>query len=349
MPRRNLTIEDFDYALPGELVAQAPAATRSASRLLHVDGERLADRRFVDLVDLVAPGDVVVMNDTRVMRARVAGRKPSGGRVELLVERIVGPNEAWAQLKASHLPRIGGTVLFDDGARATVLERDGGFFRLRIEADRAIDAWLERHGELPLPPYIARAADAADAERYQTVYARVPGAVAAPTAGLHFDLATLDALEAKGARLAQVTLHVGAGTFLPVRDGNLDTHRMHAERFTIPATTVATIEAARAAGGRVLAVGTTTLRALEAAAAGGSLAAGDAETDLFIRPGFRFRVVDRLLTNFHLPRSTLMVLVAAFAGLATIRRAYEHAIETRYRFFSYGDAMLLEKSTRPAN
>ena len=345
MPRRNLTIEDFDYALPGELVAQAPAATRSASRLLHVDGGLLVDRRFTDIVDLVAPGDVVVMNDTRVLRARIVGRKPSGGRVEMLVERIVGAHEAWAQLKASHLPRIGGTVLFDDGARATVLERDGGFFRLRIEADRAIDAWLERHGELPLPPYIARAADAADAERYQTVYARVPGAVAAPTAGLHFDLATLDALEAKGARLAQVTLHVGAGTFLPVRDGNLDTHRMHAERFTIPATTVATIEAARAAGGRVLAVGTTTLRALEAAAAGGSLAAGDAETDLFIRPGFRFRVVDRLLTNFHLPRSTLMVLVAAFAGLGSIRRAYDHAIAARYRFFSYGDAMLLEKST----
>ena len=349
MTERNLTIDDFDYALPGELVAQAPAATRSASRLLHVDGERLVDRRFVDLVDLVAPGDVVVMNDTRVLRARIVGRKPSGGRVEMLVERIVGAHEAWAQLKASHLPRVGGTVLLDDGARATVLERDQGFFRLRIDADQPIDAWLERHGELPLPPYIARPADAADAERYQTVYARVPGAVAAPTAGLHFDRATLDALEAKGVRLAHVTLHVGAGTFLPVRDGNLDTHRMHAERYTIPATTVATIDAARTSGGRVLAVGTTSLRALEAAAAGGALVAGDGETDLFIRPGYRFRVVDRLLTNFHLPRSTLMVLVAAFAGLATIRRAYAHAIDTRYRFFSYGDAMLLEKSTRPAD
>jgi S-adenosylmethionine:tRNA ribosyltransferase-isomerase len=345
MPERKLTLDDFDYALPGELVAQAPAATRSASRLLHVDGERLADRTFVDLVDLVAPGDVVVMNDTRVLRARVTGRKPSGGRVELLVERIVGTHEAWAQLKASHLPRVGGTVLLDDGARATVLERDGGFFRLRIDADRALDAWLERHGELPLPPYIARPANASDAERYQTVYARVPGAVAAPTAGLHFDQATLDALDAKRVRLAHVTLHVGAGTFLPVRDGNLDTHRMHAERYTIPAPTVAAIDAARAAGGRVLAVGTTTLRALEAAAAGGTLRAGEGETDLFVRPGFRFRVVDRLLTNFHLPRSTLMVLVAAFAGLENIRRAYAHAIAGRYRFFSYGDAMLLEKST----
>ena len=349
MPRRNLTIEDFDYALPGELVAQAPAAMRSASRLLHVDGGLLVDRRFTDIVDLVAPGDVVVMNDTRVLRARIVGRKPSGGRVEMLVERIVGAHEAWAQLKASHLPRLGGTVLLDDGARATVLERDQGFFRLRIDADQAIDAWLERHGELPLPPYIVRPADAADAERYQTVYARVPGAVAAPTAGLHFDQATLDALEAKGARLAHVTLHVGAGTFLPVRDGNLETHRMHAERYTIPATTIAAIDAARTAGGRVLAVGTTSLRALEAAAAEGELGAGDGETDLFIRPGYRFRVVDRLLTNFHLPRSTLMVLVAAFAGLATIRRAYAHAIDQRYRFFSYGDAMLLEKATRPAD
>ena len=349
MPERTLKLDDFDYALPAELVAQAPAATRSASRLLHVDGERLADRRFVDLVDLVAPGDVVVMNDTRVMRARVAGRKPSGGRVELLVERIVGPNEAWAQLKASHLPRVGGTVILDDGALATVLARDGGFFRLRIDADRALDAWLELHGELPLPPYIARPADASDAERYQTVYARVPGAVAAPTAGLHFDRATLDALEAKGVRLAHVTLHVGAGTFLPVRDGNLDTHRMHAERYTVPATTVAAIDAARAAGGRVLAVGTTTLRSLEAAAAGGTLRAGEGETDLFVRPGFDFRVVDRLLTNFHLPRSTLVVLVAAFAGLGTIRRAYAHAIAERYRFFSYGDAMLLEKTTSAAD
>ena len=345
MTARKLTLDDFDYALPGELVAQAPASTRSASRLLHVDGERLADRRFVDLVDLVAPGDVVVMNDTRVLRARVAGRKPSGGRVELLVERIVGAHEAWAQLKASHLPRVGGTVLLDGGACATVLERDGGFFRLRIDADAALDAWLEAHGELPLPPYIARPADASDAERYQTVYARVPGAVAAPTAGLHFDRATLDALEAKGVRLAHVTLHVGAGTFLPVRDGDLDAHRMHAERYAIPGPTVAAIDAAQAAGGRVLAVGTTTLRALEAAAAGGSLREGTGETDLFVRPGFRFRVVDRLLTNFHLPRSTLMVLVAAFAGLEPIRRAYAHAVAARYRFFSYGDAMLLEKST----
>ena len=339
-----LTLDDFDYALPQALIAQSPAASRSASRLLHVDGDRLEDLAFRDLVARVAPGDTVVMNDTRVIRARVAGRKPSGGRVELLVERIVGADEAWAQLKASHLPRVGGAVLLDGGARATVLERDGGFFRLRIDADAPLDAWLEAHGAMPLPPYIARPASDEDAERYQTVYARVPGAVAAPTAGLHFDDAVLDALRARGARLATVTLHVGAGTFLPVRDGDLANHRMHRERYTIPPATVEAIGAARAAGGRVLAVGTTTLRALEAAALGGALAAGDGETDLFVRPGFRFRVVDRLLTNFHLPRSTLLVLVAAFAGHATIRRAYAHAIERGYRFFSYGDAMLLERA-----
>ncbi|MEO8485178.1 MAG: tRNA preQ1(34) S-adenosylmethionine ribosyltransferase-isomerase QueA [Betaproteobacteria bacterium] len=344
MPDRPLTLDDFDYALPPELVAQAPAATRSASRMLHVDGARLVDRRFTDLVQLVAPGDVVVMNDTRVLRARVPGRKPSGGRVELLVERIVGDDEAWAQLKASHLPRVGGVVLLAADASARVLERDGGFFRLRFDATGPLDAWLERHGELPLPPYIARPANAEDAERYQTVYARVPGAVAAPTAGLHFDDALLARLAARGARLARITLHVGAGTFLPVRDDDLDRHRMHRERFEVPAATVEAISKARAVGGRVLAVGTTTLRALESAAATGALRPGAAETDLFVRPGFHFRVVDRLLTNFHLPRSTLLMLVAAFAGLAPIRRAYEHAIAERYRFFSYGDAMLLEKA-----
>jgi S-adenosylmethionine:tRNA ribosyltransferase-isomerase len=345
MRDRPLTLDDFDYTLPPELVAQAPAAQRAASRLLHVDGERLADLRFSDLPGLVAPGDVVVMNDTRVIRARVGGRKPSGGRVELLVERIVGVDEAWAQLRASHPPRVGGEILLDGGARATVLARDGGFFRLRIVADAPLEAWLEAHGTMPLPPYIARAPRDEDTERYQTVYARVPGAVAAPTAGLHFDEATLDALRARGVVLATVTLHVGAGTFLPVRDGDLAAHRMHSERYAIPAATVEAIGAARAAGRRVLAVGTTTLRALEASASGGALAAGPAETDLFVRPGFRFRVVDRLLTNFHLPRSTLLVLVAAFAGLRTMRRAYAHAIAQRYRFFSYGDAMLLEHAT----
>ena len=344
MDDAKLTLDDFDYALPPELIAQSPAATRTGSRLLHVDGPTLGDLAFPDIVDRVAPGDVVVMNDTRVLRARVAGAKPSGGRVELLVERLLPGDEAWVQLKASHLPKPGTTVLLPGGASASVLERDGGFFRLRLLGTGPVDAWLERHGDLPLPPYIARPAADADAQRYQTVYARVPGAVAAPTAGLHFDEALLARLEAKGARLARVTLHVGAGTFLPVRDRDLSLHRMHSERFVVPQDTVDAIAAARVRGGRVLAVGTTSLRALEAAAAQGALVAGASETALFIRPGYRFRVVDRLLTNFHLPRSTLLMLVSAFAGLATIRRAYAHAVAARYRFFSYGDAMLLERA-----
>jgi S-adenosylmethionine:tRNA ribosyltransferase-isomerase len=341
-----LTLDDFDYVLPPELVAQSPAAERTGSRLLHVDGATLADLAFPDLVGLVAPNDVVVMNDTRVLRARVAGARPSGGRVELLIERLLPGNEAWVQLKASHPPKPGGTVLLADGASAVVLERDGGFFHLRFAGTGPVEDWLERHGELPLPPYIARPAGEADARRYQTVYARVPGAVAAPTAGLHFDEALLARLEARGACLARVTLHVGAGTFLPVRETDLSRHRMHSERYVVPQETVDAIASARARGGRVLAVGTTSLRALEAAAAGGDLVAGEAETDLFIRPGYRFRVVDRLLTNFHLPRSTLLMLVAAFAGLDTIRQAYAHAIAARYRFFSYGDAMLVERAPR---
>jgi S-adenosylmethionine:tRNA ribosyltransferase-isomerase len=343
MDDARLTLDDFDYALPPELIAQSPAATRTGSRLLHVDDESLADLAFPDVVDLVAPGDVVVMNDTRVLRARVAGSKPSGGRVELLVERLLPDDEAWAQLRASHLPKVGTTVLLPGEASAEVLARDGGFFRLRLRGTGPVEHWLERHGELPLPPYIARPAGDADAQRYQTVYARVPGAVAAPTAGLHFDEALLARLEDRGVRLARVTLHVGAGTFLPVRDADLSRHRMHSERFVVPQETVDAIDAARARGGRVLAVGTTSLRALEAASSAGALVAGASETALFIRPGYRFRVVDRLLTNFHLPRSTLLMLVAAFSGLATIRHAYAHAIAARYRFFSYGDAMLLER------
>jgi len=344
MDDARLTLDDFDYALPPELIAQFPAATRSGSRLLHVDGATLTNLAFPDIADLVSPGDVVVMNDTRVLRARVAGSKPSGGRVELLVERLLSDDEAWVQLKASHLPGIGSAVLLPGGASATALERDGGFFRVRFLGTGPVADWLERHGELPLPPYIARPAADADSQRYQTVYARVPGAVAAPTAGLHFDEALLARLEAGGACLARVTLHVGAGTFLPVRDADLSRHRMHSERFVVPQETVDAIAAARARGCRVLAVGTTSLRALEAASSEGALAAGESETALFIRPGYRFRTVDRLLTNFHLPKSTLLMLVAAFAGLDTIRRAYAHAIAARYRFFSYGDAMLLERA-----
>ena len=340
-----LKLSDFDYALPAELIAQAPARTRSASRLLDVDGAALHDRRFADLPSLLRPGDLAVFNDTRVIHARAVGRKPSGGRVEMLVERVVADDAAWAQLRASHLPKPGGRIDFAGGAHAIVEAREDRFFLLRFHGIGTLLDWLERHGEVPLPPYITRAGDADDANRYQTVYARTPGAVAAPTAGLHFDEATLAALAARGVGSAYVTLHVGAGTFQPVAAEDLSQHRMHSERYAIPAATADAIATTRARGGRILAVGTTTLRALESAAdASGAVRAGAAETTLFVTPGFRFRVVDLLLTNFHLPRSTLLVLVAAFAGHATIRAAYAHAIAGRYRFFSYGDAMLLRRA-----
>jgi S-adenosylmethionine:tRNA ribosyltransferase-isomerase len=340
-----LKLSDFDYALPAELIAQAPARTRSASRLLDVDSAALHDRRFADLPSLLRPGDLAVFNDTRVIRARAIGRKPSGGRVEMLVERVVADDAAWAQLRASHLPKPGGRIDFAGGAHAIVEAREDRFFLLRFHGICRLLDWLERHGEVPLPPYITRAGDDGDASRYQTVYARTPGAVAAPTAGLHFDEATLAALAARGVGSAYVTLHVGAGTFQPVAAEDLSQHRMHSERYAIPAATADAIATTRARGGRILAVGTTTLRALESAAdASGAVRAGAAETALFVTPGFHFRVVDLLLTNFHLPRSTLLVLVAAFAGHATIRAAYAHAIAERYRFFSYGDAMLLRRA-----
>ena len=340
-----MRLSDFDYVLPPELIAQAPPARRRDSRLLHVSPTTLRDLAFADLPSQVAPGDLMVFNDTRVIRARVFGRRPSGGRVELLLERITGDDEAWVQLRASHPPKPGGTIELAAGARAHVLARDERFFHLRFEGTGALEAWLERHGQIPLPPYITHPADADDAERYQTVYARHPGAVAAPTAGLHFDDALLAALDARGVGRAFVTLHVGSGTFQPVQTEDLAAHRMHRERFHVPAATAAAVARTRAGGGRVLAVGTTSLRALEAAAsAEGVVEAGAAETGLFILPGYRFRVVDRLLTNFHLPRSTLLMLVSAFAGTTRIRSAYAHAVAARYRFFSYGDAMLLERA-----
>jgi S-adenosylmethionine:tRNA ribosyltransferase-isomerase len=340
-PRYRLS--DFDYELPSELIAQTPAVARTASRLLHVAGAKVRDRGFADLPELLAPGDLLVFNDTKVIRSRVHGRKDSGGKVELLLERIVADDEAWMQLSASHAPRAGSSLMLDGGARATVIERNGRFFRLRIAADVPLAAYLDRHGEVPLPPYIARAPQPEDSERYQTVYARHPGAVAAPTAGLHFDLPMLERLRERGVAFAYVTLHVGAGTFQPVEVEDLAQHRMHSERFDIPSATVAAVAATHAAGHNVIAVGTTSLRALESAATPGGLRAGAAETELFVIPGFRFRVVDRLLTNFHLPRSTLLMLVSAFAGYAPIRAAYAHAIRERYRFYSYGDAMLVEQ------
>jgi len=339
-------LSDFDFVLPPELIAQAPATRRSGSRLLHVDGPTQRDLAFVDLPSLLAPGDLVVFNDTQVIKARVLAHKASGGKAEILIERIVTDHEAWVQVRASHAPKLGALLHLPGGASARVLEREDRFHRLAFDGTGPIDAWLNEHGQIPLPPYIERPADSTDLARYQTVYAREPGAVAAPTAGLHFDEEILAALAARGVERAFVTLHVGAGTFHPVQQEDLSQHRMHSERYTLPPATVAAIDAARARGGRVVAVGTTSLRALESAALpDGKLHAGASETSLFITPGYRFAVVDRLLTNFHLPRSTLLMLVSAFAGHDAIRSAYAHAISARYRFFSYGDALLLERAT----
>ena len=337
-----MRLSDFDFLLPPELIAQHPVAARTSSRLLHVRGDGLADLAFRDLPGLLAPGDLLVMNDTRVLKARLLGEKAAtGGAVEALVERITGERSAVAQLRASKTARPGAVLRFGS-ARATVTGRLEEFFLL--EFDEPVLEALEREGRLPLPPYIEHAAGGDDDERYQTVFAREPGAVAAHTAGLHFDDALLDRLRASGVETAFVTLHVGAGTFQPVRVEDLREHRMHSERYVLPEETAQAVQAARARGGRVLAVGTTSLRTLEAAAAAdGSLRAATGETNLFITPGYRFKVVDRLLTNFHLPKSTLLMLVSAFAGVQRIRGAYAHAIALRYRFFSYGDAMLLER------
>jgi len=340
-----LKLAEFDYELPQELIAQVPPARRGLSRLLHLDGRTgaLADGAFRDFARLVEPGDVMVMNDTRVIKARLLGRKKSGGRVEVMVERVLEGGEALAQIGANHPTRVGATLVFEGAGEATVLGREREFFRLRFEGCDDVFALLERHGAVPLPLYITRAAASDDAERYQTVYARNRGAVAAPTAGLHFDRAQLDELQGRGVTLAYVTLHVGAGTFQPVRVQDLAQHEMHGEWYDVPQATVDAIAAARGRGGRITAVGTTTLRALESAAAGGELASGRGETRLFVMPGYRFRVVERLLTNFHLPKSTLLMLVSAFGGMDNMRRAYRHAIGERYRFYSYGDAMLIDR------
>jgi S-adenosylmethionine:tRNA ribosyltransferase-isomerase len=339
------TVDDFDYALPAELIAQRPAASRAASRLLYLArGGQLSDRRFTDLPELLSPGDVLVCNDTRVIKARLFGAKATGGRVEVLIERVLEASEVLAQVKASHAPGPGARLRLANAVDATVLDRTDDLFRLRFDGDATVPEVLERHGEVPLPPYITHAPTPEDESRYQTVYARAPGAVAAPTAGLHFDGTVLAALRARGVELAFVTLHVGAGTFQPVRVRDIAEHRMHGERYEIPAATVAAVRRARAAGRSVAAVGTTSLRALEASARNGEPVAGRGETDLFITPGFAFGVVDRLITNFHLPKSTLLMLVSAFAGIEPIRAAYRHAIGERYRFFSYGDAMLIDRA-----
>jgi S-adenosylmethionine:tRNA ribosyltransferase-isomerase len=343
-----LTLEDFDYELPAELIAQFPAPQRGASRLLRLSGAGLSDRRFAELPEFLRPGDVLVFNDTRVIRARLYGVKASGGKIEALVERITGVREALVQIRASHPPRPGTHLTFDTALDAEVLERRGDLYLLRFAGPASVLDLLERHGHLPLPPYIAHTDGEEDQARYQTVYAQRPGAVAAPTAGLHFDEAMLDQLRQAGVKLVWLTLHVGAGTFQPVRVSDLSRHKMHGEYYEIPAATAQAIAVARAAGRAVIAVGTTSLRALESAAhsGGAALRHGAGETELFITPGYEFRVVDRLITNFHLPRSTLLMLVAAFAGMEPVRAAYGHAIAQRYRFFSYGDAMLIDRMPR---
>jgi len=334
---------DFNFDLPPELIAQAPLAERSASRLLllNVPTRTWQDRMFRDLPSLLRKGDLLVFNDTRVLPARLYGQKPSGGAVEILIERVTGAHEATVQLGVSKKPREGTAIILADGSHATVLGRDESFFRLRFESPEPLERLLAKLGEMPLPPYIARHADASDLERYQTVYAREPGAVAAPTAGLHFDEALLKQLRDIGVDFGYVTLHVGAGTFQPVRTDDLAHHQMHREWLNVGASLVEQIQRTRRAGGRVIAVGTTVVRALESATVNGELRPFAGETQIFIFPGYRITSIDGLITNFHLPQSTLLMLISALAGREFILDAYRHAVQERYRFFSYGDAMLI--------
>ncbi|HXY05994.1 MAG TPA: tRNA preQ1(34) S-adenosylmethionine ribosyltransferase-isomerase QueA [Burkholderiaceae bacterium] len=348
---RPLCRSDFDFDLPPELIAQHPAEHREDARLLHVAPDGWNDGHIPDLLGYLHPGDVLVLNDTRVIKARLLGQKQSGGRVEVLVERILSPHRAQVLLRTSHAPRPGLPLRFraisEDGPAspvsvgATVLGRSDDLFEL--EFDAPVEEVLKTLGQVPLPPYIHHAPNANDAARYQTVYARSPGAVAAPTAGLHLTENLLQQCRARGVHLAYVTLHVGAGTFQPVRTERLSEHRMHAERYEVPAKTARIVNEARERGRQILAVGTTSVRALESSMREGALQPGSGETRLFIVPGFRFQCVDRLLTNFHLPGSTLLMLVAAFGGTERVLRAYRHAVAAGYRFFSYGDAMLVER------
>jgi S-adenosylmethionine:tRNA ribosyltransferase-isomerase len=337
---------DFDFYLPDELIAQFPAQQRSASRLLYLNGQtgELRDGQFMHLPELMRAGDVIVFNNTKVIKARLYGHKASGGQVEALIERVLDSHTALAHIKASRSPKAGARIRFADQFEAQVMTRQEDLFLLHIEDPRGWLELLDQYGALPLPPYIQHEADQVDDERYQTVYAQAPGAVAAPTAGLHFDEAMLNSLRQMGCQIAYVTLHVGAGTFQPVRSELISEHKMHSEWYCVPTETAQLIEQAQAQGQRITAVGTTVMRTLESAAqASGKVQAGESETSIFITPGFEFKVIDRMLTNFHLPKSTLLMLVSAFAGYDNIMRAYQHAVAQRYRFFSYGDAMLLER------
>jgi len=337
--------EDFNFYLPDALIAQHPTSERNASRLLRLNGNtgELSDAMFKQLTDYLDAGDLLVFNDTRVIKARLFGQKQSGGQIELMVERVLDQQHVLAHIRASRAPKAGALLRLADAFDAEVIGREDDLFHVRFLGESAVLDLLDAYGALPLPPYITHAAEAEDDERYQTVYAKHAGAVAAPTAGLHFDDAMLEAMKNKGVGLAYVTLHVGAGTFQPVRVDNITEHKMHSERYQISAETVAAIKATQAAGKKVIAVGTTSLRALESAAVSGEMTAGSAETSIFITPGFEFKVVDILITNFHLPKSTLLMLVSAFAGFAHVKMAYEHAVKQQYRFFSYGDAMLIQR------
>jgi S-adenosylmethionine:tRNA ribosyltransferase-isomerase len=340
---RTMKKSDFHFDLPPELIAQAPLPERSASRLLHVPPPPGAfeDLGIRDLPSLLRAGDLLVFNDTRVLPARLHGQKDTGGRVEILLERVLGAHEVRAQVGASKSPKPAGRITLDDGTRLTVLRREGEFYDLRVDSDEPLERILLRAGRMPLPPYITRAADVGDESRYQTVFARHPGAVAAPTAGLHFDAPLLQQLEAMGVEFGHITLHVGAGTFQPMRAESVADHVMHREWLNVGAELCEKIAKARARGGRVVAVGTTVVRALETSLQDGVVKPFAGETQIFIFPGYRIRSVDLLLTNFHLPESTLLMLVSAFSGRERVLAAYAHAVAQRYRFFSYGDAMLL--------
>ncbi|SEQ29888.1 S-adenosylmethionine:tRNA ribosyltransferase-isomerase [Nitrosomonas ureae] len=339
--------QDFDFYLPTELIAQFPTEQRTGSRLLYLDSinNHWQDALFASLPNFLRAGDVLVFNDTQVIKARLLGKKASGGKVEVLVERVLDDRHVVATVRASHAPKLDSQLVLADAISLTVIAREQEFYTLRFEHEKTVAELLESYGQLPLPPYIARPATMIDEARYQTVYARTPGAVAAPTAGLHFDIDMLEQLRAIGVTIAYVTLHVGAGTFQPIRVENIADHIMHRETYHIPQSTADAIKQAKISGGRILAVGTTSLRALETCASlhQGGLVAGYGDTRIFITPGYRFQVIDRLLTNFHLPCSTLLMLVSAFAGMENIRQAYQHAIKGQYRFFSYGDAMLIER------
>ncbi|MCX7089813.1 MAG: tRNA preQ1(34) S-adenosylmethionine ribosyltransferase-isomerase QueA [Methylococcales bacterium] len=334
---------DFNYTLPPHLIAQKPLENRTSSRLLCLHKQRgdVEDKQFTDFINLVNPNDVLVFNDTKVIPARMFGKKSTGGQVEILIERIIDEHTAIAHVRASKSPKAGALILLDQGYRCRVLGRVDDLFHLQMEGEQAILNILDKIGHIPLPPYITRADDVSDLTRYQTVFAALAGAVAAPTAGLHFDQALMDALTAKGVTQAFVTLHVGSGTFQPVRVENLADHRMHREYFAVSEEAANTINTVRAKGGRVIAIGTTALRALESASQSGQLQAGTGDTDLFITPGYTFKTVDALLTNFHLPESTLLMLISALAGYSPVMHAYQHAIDHAYRFFSYGDAMFI--------